>query len=262
MAVNSVSSLGEPLGVGSIIGESFTIFFRKFFTVLILAFVPTLIGLVVTGQLVGWGLAMGDDTNISLEAFSGMGFALSMVIQFAVYGLSTALLVQMAYDSKLGRPANVAAYFSRAVQSIVPITLLSIVAGILIGLASLALVVPGLWLYAVFSVLVPAVVIDRAGFGALGRSTSLTKEYRWPVLGSLILIGICSWALSFALTFVLGLVGIGFGGAAVGAVSIVLFAAITGVSYGLSAVAISLIYARLREIKEGTSMNDLASVFE
>jgi hypothetical protein len=40
------------------------------------------------------------------------------------------------------------------------------------------------------------------------------------------------------------------------------FAVITAVSNGTGAIVISLIYARLREIKEGASISDIAAAFE
>ena len=42
----------------------------------------------------------------------------------------------------------------------------------------------------------------------------------------------------------------------------VTLATLSGIGYGLSAISVALIYARLREIKEGVSVRDIATVFD
>jgi len=263
MTITSDTQFSAPLGVGNIVSESFSILFRNFFKVMILAFVPTLIGLIISGVLIGWGMTIGYSSPQALTGFSGVRFTISTVAQIAVYGITIALLVQLAYDAKLNRPLSIGRYFSPAIRAAFPILVLMTVASLLVGLAMIALVIPGLWVYAVFSVLVPAVVIDRAGFGALSRSANLTKEYRWPVLGAIILVGICTVLLNFVAMFLAGIVAPILGGGIIGIfVSAILLAALNGVAYGLSGISVALIYARLRAIKEGVSVDDLASVFE
>ena len=117
-----------------------------------------------------------------------------------------------------------------------------------------------------------AAVIDRSSFGSLGRSARLTKEYRWPIVGLFIVM--------FIIVFILQLVV----GGAIAAVlfasvdtlatiengistgSIIIFGLIVsliyGLAYGLSGIAVALVYARLREIKEGVAVDQIASVFE
>src|SRR3546814_15392056 len=56
------------------------------------------------------------------------------------------------------------------------------------ALASALFLLPGLWLLAVFAVVVPAIVVEGAGFGGLGRSIGLTKGFRWPILGAMTVI--------------------------------------------------------------------------
>jgi hypothetical protein len=137
------------------------------------------------------------------------------------------------------------------------------VVGILVGVGFLLLVVPGLWVLAVFSVTPVAVVIERAGFGGLGRSADLTKGYRWPIVGANILIMIIAAAINFIAMFVIGLIIVPLGGNVTGTLIGVLgLGIITSVANGLAAILISLIYARLREIKEGASVRDIAAVFD
>jgi len=254
---------GTPLGVGSIISESFSILFKNIVTVMILGFFPTLLTLVIGGLLMGWGVALGGaEPDFTAEGV-GFGFVVAIILQVGIYGMIIALLVQMAYNAKLGRPQEIGRYFGPALRSAFPIVILTTVAGLLTGIGAVFLVIPGLWIYAVFSVIVPAIVIERAGFGAMGRSAKLTKEYRWPVLGTLLLIGIVTAILSAVVAFVFSAVSAIVGGGAFGiAVSVIVNAALYAVSYGLSGIAVSLIYARLREIKEGVGVDALADVFD
>lgn len=263
MSYSSNVQTGAPLGVGTIVGDSFSILMRHFLSVVILAIIPTLIGLVMSGILTGWDVALGIREPAFTSGADVIPFGLSIIGQLVTYGVTTALLVQMAYDAKLQRPLTLGRYIGPAMGAALPIAILAIVSGILMVIGLVALVVPGLWIYAVFSVMPAAVVIEKVGFGGLGRSAALTKEYRWPILGAVILIGIINFVITFVAMFVVGLLfastGAGAGGVIIG---VLVLAAITAIGFGLSSIAIALIYARLREIKEGASVRDIAAVFD
>jgi hypothetical protein len=249
-----------PLGVGAIISESFSILFKHFITVMTLAVIPALIGLVASGLLNGWSYALGmPDPN-----FTGLpnwpAIVLDILIQMVVYGLATALLVQVAYDSKLGRQMSISKYISPAIGAALPIAVLGLVAGILAGIGFMLLVIPGMWIYAVYSMIAPAVVIEGAGYRAMGRSVELTRGYRWPIFGALLIMIICSALIGGGVGFVIGMLGSAVGGGLL--VSLALMSIATAVGMGLSGITISLIYARLREIKEGVSVDQIASVFD
>lgn len=263
MTYSSNVQIGAPLGVGSIVGDSFSILMRHFISVVLLAIVPTLIGIVISGLLLGWSVALGTGEPTFNGGADIVRFLLSIIGQLATYGVTTALLVQLAYDAKLERPIKLGRYVNPAIAAALPIALLGIVSGLLIGIGAVALVVPGLWVYAVFSMMPAAVVIEKVGFGGLGRSASLTKEYRWPIFGAILLIGLINFALSFAAMFIVGFLvsSTGGNGVALG-ISVLTLSAVTGIGFGLSSIAVALIYARLREIKEGVSVRDIAAVFD
>ncbi|MFM7334516.1 MAG: hypothetical protein ACKO1H_08910, partial [Tabrizicola sp.] len=97
----------------------------------------------------------------------------------------------------------------------------------------------------------------------LGRSAALTKDYRWPIVGAFILITIISAIIGFVAMFLVGLMmaGAGLGGGAM-VIGIIVLALITTFGAALGAITVALIYARLREIKEGASVQDIAAVFD
>ncbi len=113
-----------------------------------------------------------------------------------------------------------------------------------------------------FSVVPVAVVIEKAGFGSLGRSANLTKGYRWPICGTLILTGIIAGIFQIAAGFLVNLLNIQVSGGGAGPIVVLAYAFFTAVANGLIAILIALIYARLREIKEGASVSDITAVFD
>ncbi len=261
MSISS-GSTPAPLGVGSIIGEAISILFSKLFAVMLVCVAPILLSLVISGVMIGWSATLGGAAVGDVAAPPSPGaIAISTILNLVINGILTALIVQLAYDAKLGRPTRLGSYFGPALRAAVPIAILSLVAGLLFGVAMIALIVPGLWVYAVFSVMAPAVTLEKGvGFKGLGRSAALTKGYRWPIVGAMILAGIVMMLFLFAVGLVVGLVAAATGGGLL--LPLVLYALLTTLSSGFAGILISLIYARLREIKEGVGLDQIVSVFE
>ena len=252
-----------PLGFGQIVSESFSLLFGNIVAIAVAAIVPSILMIVLSGMTIGFGLTFGIETVDPAALPQNLVWAtvVNSVISLVVYGIISALIVQIAYDAKLGKGTNFKKYFSAAIQTIVPNVVLTLVVSILAALAMIALILPGIWVYGVFSVIIPVIVVERAGFGALGRSAELTKEYRWPIIGTMIVVIIAAVLLQMVLMAVIGaLIGL------LGLVSIIIATVLMAIGYtliyGLVGIAISLIYSRLREIKEGVGVEDLSAVFE
>lgn len=247
------------LGVGRIIGESFAIFFRRIVWFTILGFLPLVVVYGLLALLVGgWAL------QPTLGGAAGVSDVISLVVQavqVVVFSVAGAFMVMAAYDAKLARPVRLGDYLVGTLRQLVPLVLCSVVIWIGFFIAAMALVVPGLWLLAVWSVAMPAIVIEGAGFSSLGRSAALTKGYRWPIVGAMILLAICMGIITMALVFLVGSVLAAAGGVFALVVGVVLYAVVSAAGYGIFYIGIALIYARLREIKEGTSVETLAEVF-
>lgn len=249
-----------PFGVTGVLGETFSTFGKKFPYVLILCFIPMIFSLGMSVLVFGPELALGQATGDPADPFAGVdlvGFAVTYILQIIATALATAMMVLLAYDARIGRPVRLGEYISVALRNIVPLTVLSIVVYLLGFVAMLALIVPGIWLFAVWSVVIPVIVVEGAGFGALGRSAALTKEYRWPIIGTMVIMVICMVIISLGMTFVVVPVVMSLGII----VAIIAQALISAVTFGLICVAVALIYARLRELKEGISVEALADVF-
>ena len=58
-------------------------------------------------------------------------------------------------------------------------------------LGLIAFIVPGLFVLSLWMVAMPAIVVERSTVGgALDRSTALTRERRWLVLGIFVLVAV------------------------------------------------------------------------
>ena len=75
-----------------------------------LAFVPTLVGALVGYALLGRDLMLGLRPPDFSDAGVIVSYVLVMVISLAIYGVTVALLVQLAYDVKIGRRGAIAGY--------------------------------------------------------------------------------------------------------------------------------------------------------
>ena len=106
----------------------------------------------------------------------------------------------------------------------------------------LALVAIGCLLYfgSAFSPLVPAIVIEGAGFGAMGRAWALTSGYRWRIVGVMLVLLIAEALVGM----VGGLIGRLF--AAIGGEWLAELAslAVNAVAGEILAVGLAMIYAR------------------
>lgn len=252
-----------PLGVGSILSETFSIFAANFVKVMILAFGGAFLGFIVNSLFLGFGVAVGtaEPDIANMNAF-WVGTLFSTLIGMVIYGLVTALLVLLAYDAKRGKSNSIGTYFMVALPAVIPIAIMMVIVTILASLGALALFIGMFWVYAVFYVMAPAAVIERAGFGALRRSAQLTKEYRWPIVGLFIVLIIVTLLVQvvagFLVAMLAGLATSLIGQTIVGA----LFALLGAIGYAIAGIAIALVYARLREIKEGVEVSEIAKVFD
>ncbi len=257
-----------PLGIIDLIGATFRSFFARFGLIFALAYLAALAVLAINSLLIG-PLALGAlDPDASeqavLELFStadGMArfFAVSLITPAIGFSLSNALIALAAYDAQAGRPARLGRYLATALSHLPAIIVLSLVVSVLGWIGFAALIAPGLWIFAVFAVTAPAIVIERAGFGALGRSAALTRGYRWPIVGAILLLGLIALALNAAFEFGLSPLLLEIGEPwLIAAIA----AATAALTLGVSGAFVATLYARLREIRDGATPEALAAVFD
>lgn len=264
-----------PLGVGGLISRSFSILFKRFLLLVGLALVVQLLFALINFLAPGLFAPQTVDPvtgAFDTDALPALGAA--ALLGMIVYAIVQAVLTLAAYDAATEQPTRVGSYFGAVFRNIVPLLIVSVLSAIAIYIGLALLIVPGLWLAAVLSVVVPVIVIEGAGFGAFGRSARLTKEYRWPIVGLLILV----FLIFFGVTVLLGLLSLavlGIEGTAAAALAsqtgewttsaivyLLVNAVFGSITYAFLAVSVAALFARLKEIKEGVGVEDLSNVFD
>jgi len=194
------------------------------------------------------------------------GYLGSIVIKVIGSSLTQAALVYAAMKSFKGEKAGLGESISKALPHLLPVVAISILFSLGVVVGSLALVVPGVILAIMWSVSVPARVVENKGiFEAFGRSRALTKGSRWSIFGLLVI----TWLLSMAIGAVIGVLGV-FAGKSLtepgfvtpfSPVMIIITLISNSVLGGIYAAGLAGIYYELRTVKEGSMIDEIVDVF-
>ncbi|TCT34796.1 hypothetical protein [Martelella mediterranea] len=259
MTSTDATTTQPSFGVADRIGETFSVLRQRFLTFVILSAVP---GILV--QLASYATGLGTTNPLEADPAATAAMTQSVgtaifvlgVLPILVYAVMTGMMVMAAYDTKAGRPVRFGAYLTATVRRLPALVIVTIIAALGITIGSMLFLVPGLWLAGVWAVCVPAIMIEGLGIGALARSSRLTKEYRWPIVGFVVLTYIIISVITF-------LVAMAAAFLPVPAILVaIILGLINGVTTALVSIAVSVAYARLRDIKEGVGYADLAEIFD
>ncbi|WP_156958718.1 hypothetical protein [Labrenzia sp. DG1229] len=272
-----------PLGTGTVIGESFSILLKNMVHVIVASAMPMILFFLPIGFMIG------SNQMLDLEApqFNWPVFlvnlAISLFAMCAALSLSATAVNKLAYDAKHLRRVKASTYFKPTLSAAPIVALLTLAIGaalllVQVSIFALSSVSPILaffafpvffvvyfWTVAACSLMPAVAVIEKAGLSSLKRSIALTKGYRLPVLGTIFLAGLCSIAIqiAFSIFTVLVTVTASLASETLGAIlsfvsSLVAFA----LMIGYLCIVTSLIYIRLREIREGAGIDQIEAVFE
>jgi hypothetical protein len=207
------------------------------------------------------GLAVGIPTLVlSYVMPPDSPFTTSGIVESILAQVATAAITYGSFKYLRRQSTNAWNCLQYAGQKFGRIVGLAIVSGLLIFIGMLLLIVPGLVLATMFAVAMPVLLIEDLSISdCLKRSAALTLGYRWQVFGLVVL----TTGVLLGGTFLLGailvladMVDDGFG-----ALDIVLWLW-TGLYYAVAAVIAATLYYRLREVKEGLGLDQLAAVFD
>ncbi len=268
-----------PFDFGAQMSATFGTFFKKpvFFTGFI--FLGMLIIFVIGGALsAAFFIPFIEALETSPDPDDELGsFFIGYGILIAVLGIGFAFLitviVRAAVTVKLGEGVQFGTAMKRGLAGILPLIGMGLLLIIPFYIGYLLLIVPGLYLGAMFSLILPVVAFEGRGFGALGRSLELTRGYRWVLVGYNLVLGIVATLISYGFSFVAMLIIMPFVAMAAesdgsvvatiiasvigGIIFVVGYAAVICVPY----IGAAMAYVRLREIKEGGG-DELLKVFE
>jgi len=244
---------------GSVLGRAFSVVLKNFvpfFVIGLVIVVPVTVLQHLLDPTMGRGSVetVATDGRVSAKASFGAAQIASSILGMVANYVLTGALVYATFLGLKGQRVSVGACLSRGLARFLPILLVSIVAGIGIGIGFVLLIVPGIILACMWYVAVPATTVERTGvFDSLRRSSDLTKGHRGSIFALFLLI----FVLVILVTMVFFGILMGLG-EVVGLILVTLFNIVIGlVGAALQAVA----YHDLRAVKEGTSTDDLLKVF-
>jgi hypothetical protein len=212
------------------------------------------------------------------------------VVVIVLYLLSQATLLHAAFQDMSGRPVKLTESLLVGLRRFFPIIGVGLVEVIALGVYVVALVLaaaglgqllqsgglvalfsiigifPAFMLYLMWSVAIPACVVERLGpLRSLGRSRQLTKGHRWKIFGMLLLILI---ALLIGSIVIGALVGVGavfalsVGSDPFGVAGRVVGLIINAIVTAFFTILVAVTYHDLRVAKEGIDTEQIAAVFD
>ncbi|HTZ44641.1 MAG TPA: hypothetical protein VMB79_12335 [Jatrophihabitans sp.] len=201
----------RPLAVGEIIGGAFAATRRNARVVL------TLSALVAVLQALAgiWFGLSGGASGGGYHPGSGASLAGVLIGAVAASMLSGGLIVVVTEDV-VGRRAGFALVWRKVRSRFWRLVAVSLITSVLEFVGLVLFVAPGVWLWGIWAVAVPALMIENPGIGgALRRSRELARGMFWRVWGVRALGYLVSFGVSFAVSLVFGVLTIAVAGSQV-----------------------------------------------
>lgn len=244
--MTAITTTGGRFRLGRVLGDSFRVLganLLPFVALTLLLIAPVYVTLAVLG-----------DSNAIMAPDSGRDF-LALIVETLLSFVAQAALVYGTLRQLQGRRARFADIVATGLRKVLPVALVSLAVGLLALLGFALLVIPGLFVMTIYAVAVPAAVAESLGVRAsLNRSDALTKGYRWPVFGALLVTMVLQVGLETLVELALDL------GAPL--VWSAVYWLMSGVTTAFYAVLATVMYHELRRVKEGAAIDEIAAVFD
>jgi hypothetical protein len=180
----------------------------------------------------------------------------SRLLTFLLSPLANATILYGAIKEMRGEPFTIGQSFGVVLSRTPAIFGITICGFIAAFVAGVAFIFPFFIVMCMLYVAIPACVIEKLGvFASMGRSSDLTRGYRWPIFGLILIVGIVSIVLFSFISYLLAMAG-------GRPVSWVINFGWDVVSTAFSGVLVAVIYHNLRVAKEGIDVSKIANVFD
>jgi hypothetical protein len=230
---------------GEVLSETFSIFFSSP--------VPLLVAAAVL-------VPLGGLTLFATKAIEGrpdllwLVNVLNLIDSLVFTPIATGAVTYSVFQRMRGRHTEVGESLRVGLALLGTVLGAAILQGLATLLGTLLCIIPGIIFAVRYSLAVPVAVEERPGASqAMSRSSDLTEGNRWEIFFALLAL--------FAIAFGLGVVAYLVGRLNT-AVEIVLTLAFQTLAAGLSATAYTVMYYRLRSVKESLDVDRIASVFD
>ena len=203
----------RPLDVGQKLDASIKLTTRNFGTlagiILLLVGPVQLLTLVVTLSTLpddyivdgSFGGGATPDSADDVSAGFWVGQIIVSLLGFLVYFLAPAACFKAIGNAYLGEKPSAVESIRYALSRLHSILWVSILAGLAALAGLLLLIIPGIYIWVIFALAVPALMLEGSrGTKALGRSNQLVKDHWWQAFGFLLM----AYFLMFVIAFILG----------------------------------------------------------
>jgi len=186
----------RPLGIGEILDVAIKITFRHWWTlaravlvvVVPLQLLSAIVGLSASEGVVTTGGETGTIDTDELWTFLAATLV-AVLLALLAQTIATGACFKAVADAYLGRMPSWRRSLAETLRHLHSILWISFLTFLLGGLALIAFVIPGIWLFIAWTVAVPALLTEGVkGRKALGRSFRLVRGFWWRTL-AIVLVG-------------------------------------------------------------------------
>ena len=204
----------RPRTLGEILSAAFDIYkanASKLILIVAVVVVPlSLLGALLVQLVAGPNeetvTILGETQTISDRTFAAIviGSIIAAIVAVIISAVLQAAMMRGAALATIGDPVDVSDSYRWGLRRFGSVLLVAILVGITVAIGFILLIVPGIIFLTLFSVSIPAVVIEnRRGTDAMKRSWNLAKEHFWHVLGVIVV----AWIITTVVGSVLGAIG-------------------------------------------------------
>jgi hypothetical protein len=148
-----------------------------------------------------------DQLGSSVLGFLGGAFISIVLVMIGTVFLSGFITVIVGH-AVLGKPVTFAQAWEEFKPRLLPLLGATLLSGLVITIGLVLCIVPGVWLWVLFALVTPALVLERCGVGAaFGRSKALVNGAWWRTFGILLLTVVIGWVISSIISLPFTLLG-------------------------------------------------------
>ncbi|RVU38672.1 hypothetical protein EOI86_05185 [Hwanghaeella grinnelliae] len=249
------------LSIGTVFSVTLSILFtnfHRFFLLAAVTWLPTLAVILI---------APSFQADMMTGAASPVFIAAYVIVSWLLVSWLYGAITHMACVLLANGDVSIVASMVEGLKRGIPVFFVMVLQGLAMMVGFVFLVIPGVIVMTMLFIAVPAAVAERKGpFAALSRSAALTKGYRWRIFGAGILAFLLMLAVGVAFGIAAGTFPFTLSGeliqTAPGTAAIVIGSLFEAVQYLFILVFASVLYHQIRVAKEGSSAEEIASVFD
>ena len=136
------------------------------------------------------------------------GTALSLLLLLVGTVFLSGFITVVVGHAVLGRPVTFSQAWEEFKPRLLPLLGATLLSGLVVTVGVILCILPGIYVGVLFSLIGPALVLERCGVGtAFTRSRVLVNGAWWRTFGILVLAALISWVISWIISLPFGLLG-------------------------------------------------------